>query len=64
MRVLSVCMKTDVWKQCVGSVYGTRTEKMQKIEKNVNSLAAVIHKNKRNAVSNSEKVVHSEPQDC
>jgi len=38
----------------LGSVYRSRTEATQKNENLLNSLAAVIHKNKCNAVSNSK----------
>jgi len=41
----------------IGSVCGIRTETMQKNKNILNSLAAEIHKSKRNAASNSEKVV-------
>jgi len=39
-------------------VCGSRTEAIQKNKITLNSLATVIHKNKRNAAGNSEKVVH------
>jgi len=44
----------------LSSVCGSRTEAMQSRQtKNIlKSVAAVIHKNKRNAVGNSEKAVH------
>jgi len=38
-------------------ISGGRTEVMQN-NKNMNSLAAIIHKNKHNATSNNEKFVH------
>jgi len=55
IRVLS--RKTN--KQACGS----RTEAMQKNKNILNSLAAVIHENKRDATGNSEKVVHPGPVD-
>ena len=51
--------QTDVWKQaqCV------EAEAVQKCKQpTLNSLAAVIHENKRNAVGNSEKIAHSLPR--
>jgi len=42
----------------LGSVCGSRTAAMQKKSFNLNSLAAVIHKNKRDEAGSSEKVVH------
>ena len=38
---------------------GSRKEAMQKNKNILNSLATVIHKNKRNAAGNSERVVHA-----
>jgi len=39
-------------------VFGRKTETIHKNKNILNSLAAVIHKNKCNAAGNSEKVVH------
>ena len=41
-----------------GSVCGSKTEAMQKTKIILNSPAAVIHKNKRNAAGNGKTVVH------
>jgi len=46
---------TDVWK--LRSARGGRTEAMQKCKNTLNLLAVVIHKNKRNAAGNSEKIL-------
>ena len=51
--------QTDVWKQaqCV------EAEAVQKYKQPIlNSLAAVIHENKHNAVGNSKKIAHSRPR--
>jgi len=49
-----------VWKQAKAEC-GSRTEALQKIEIPWNPLAAVNHKNKRNAAGNCEKVAQPWP---
>jgi len=58
MRILNTKTAKQTRGSKLGSVCGSRTESMQKKKNIVNSLAAVINKNKHNAAGNSEKVVH------
>jgi len=53
-----MCKQRQTCGSKLGLVYGSRTEAMQKNKNILNSEAAVIHENKRNAAGNSERVVH------
>jgi len=58
MRIFSRKTAKQTCRNSLGLVCGFRTETRQKI---LNSLAPVLHKNKRNVAGSSEKVVHPCP---